>query len=86
MQGLSVMEKKSLEKIMQSIEHCHQFTRNGILQRPINSLSCLPVDAVTAISFMSFLNPLTPLTSKNFVIFSLTVSAGSKSLCVMNCF
>lgn len=54
-------------------------TASGILHRPMSSLSCLPVDAVTAISFISFLNPLTPLTSKTLVIFSPTLSAGSKS-------
>lgn len=47
---------------------------------PISSLSCFPVDAVTAISFINLRSPLTPLTSVIFVIFSLTVSAGSKSL------
>lgn len=54
-------------------------TPNGMLHRPINSLSCFPVDAVTAISFINFRKPFTPFTSKNFVIFSPTVSAGSKS-------
>lgn len=57
-----------------------KLTFNGILEVPISSLSCFPVDAVIAISFINLRRPLTPFTSNIFVIFSLTVSAGSKSL------
>lgn len=59
-------------------------TFRGRVALPTNSLSCLPVDAVTAISFISFLRPFTPLTSPIFIIFSRTVSAGSKSLKLHN--
>lgn len=55
-------------------------TLSGIIALPISSLSCFPVDAVMTTSFISFLRPFTPLTSNILVIFSFTVSAGSKSL------
>lgn len=56
-----------------------KLTFSAMVHRPINSLSCLPVDAVTAISFINFPKPFTPFTSMIFDIFSPTVSAGSKS-------
>lgn len=63
-----------------SLSNIRIFTFRGILEVPISSLSCFPVEAVMAISFISFRRPFTPFTSNIFVIFSLTVSAGSKSL------